>query len=75
MFAIAVWDRETRVLSLIRDRMGEKPLYFGWQGEGDRARFLFGSELAALRGIHPSRAGSTGAPSCNLCATAMWVRS
>jgi asparagine synthase (glutamine-hydrolysing) len=56
MFAIAVWDRETRVLSLIRDRMGEKPLYFGWQGEGDTRTLLFGSELAALR-VHPSFEG------------------
>lgn len=48
MFAIALWDRETRSLSLARDRLGEKPLYYGWQGKG----FLFGSELKALR-AHP----------------------
>jgi asparagine synthase (glutamine-hydrolysing) len=44
MFALAVWDRHTRTLSLSRDRLGEKPLYYGWQGEA----FLFGSELKAL---------------------------
>ncbi|MHB8067027.1 MAG: asparagine synthase (glutamine-hydrolyzing) [Desulfobaccales bacterium] len=45
MFALALWDRQERVLSLARDRVGEKPLYYGWQGRA----FLFGSELKALR--------------------------
>lgn len=49
MFAFAVWDKETRSLTLGRDRLGEKPLYYGWQGE----TFLFGSELKALR-AHPA---------------------
>lgn len=49
MFAIALWDRESRTLSLARDRLGEKPLYYGWQGE----TFLFGSELKALK-AHPA---------------------
>lgn len=48
MFAIALWDKSQRVLSLARDRIGEKPLYYGWQG----GSLLFGSELKALR-IHP----------------------
>lgn len=48
MFAIALWDREERVLHLVRDRMGEKPLYYGWMNQS----FLFGSELKALR-THP----------------------
>ncbi|MFQ5608718.1 MAG: asparagine synthase (glutamine-hydrolyzing) [Woeseiaceae bacterium] len=48
MFAIALWDRKERQLTLIRDRIGEKPLYFGWQGR----TFLFGSQLVALR-AHP----------------------
>src|SRR6266851_578987 len=48
MFAFVVWDRHERTLTLARDRMGEKPLYYGWQG----GSFLFGSELKALR-VHP----------------------
>lgn len=44
MFALAVWDAVDRVLTLIRDRVGEKPLYYGWHGNV----FLFGSELKAL---------------------------
>jgi len=53
MFAIALWDRETRTLMLARDRMGEKPLYYGWQGSGSQRAFLFGSELKALK-AHPA---------------------
>lgn len=48
MFAVAVLDREEETLYLARDRMGEKPLYYGWQGN----TFLFGSELKALQ-AHP----------------------
>lgn len=44
MFAIALWDREETRLSLMRDRMGEKPLYFGWAGKS----FVFASELKAI---------------------------
>jgi len=56
MFAIAVWDRQARNLTLVRDRIGEKPLYYGWQGSGNNAVFLFGSELKALR-VHPAFEG------------------
>jgi asparagine synthase (glutamine-hydrolysing) len=49
MFAIALWDNTRRCLHLIRDRMGEKPLYYGWQGQGAERAMLFGSELKALR--------------------------
>lgn len=52
MFAIALWDHQTRTLALARDRIGEKPLYYGWQGTGSQRAFLFGSELKALK-IHP----------------------
>ncbi len=49
MFAFAVWDQQTGTLTLGRDRLGEKPLYYGWQGN----TFLFGSELKAMR-AHPT---------------------
>ena len=48
MFAIALWDRAERALWLGRDRIGKKPLYYGWAGR----TFVFGSELKALR-AHP----------------------
>lgn len=52
MFAFALWDKKDQVLTLGRDRLGEKPLYYGWQGHGKGACFLFGSELKALK-AHP----------------------
>lgn len=48
MFAFALWDHRERALHLVRDRIGKKPLYYGWMGK----TFLFGSELKALR-AHP----------------------
>ena len=48
MFAFSVWDKQSLTLTLARDRVGEKPLYYGWQGN----TFLFGSELKALK-EHP----------------------
>ena len=44
MFAVAIYDKDRRRLYLARDRMGEKPLYYGWAG----GMFAFGSELKAI---------------------------
>jgi len=52
MFAFAVWDAHEKTLTLARDRLGIKPLYYGWSG----GVFLFGSELKSLR-AHPAFAG------------------
>ena len=49
MFAFALWDKIDGVLTLARDRFGEKPLYYGWVGQGAHRAFVFGSELKALR--------------------------
>ena len=49
MFAFALWDRKERRLSLARDRIGKKPLYYGWS----KGTLLFGSELKALA-AHPA---------------------
>jgi len=49
MFAISLWDKAENQLSLARDRMGEKPLYWGWAGSD----IIFGSELKALK-EHPN---------------------
>lgn len=44
MFGFAVWDAHDRRLTLVRDRMGVKPLYYYWDGR----RLLFGSEIKAI---------------------------
>ncbi|PTO51486.1 asparagine synthase (glutamine-hydrolyzing) [Vibrio splendidus] len=49
MFAMAIWDTVENTLTLLRDRLGEKPLYYGWKDN----TLLFGSELSALK-QHPS---------------------
>ncbi|NQV25890.1 MAG: asparagine synthase (glutamine-hydrolyzing) [Rhodopirellula sp.] len=59
MFAMAVWDRHQQSLTLIRDRLGIKPLYYGLTSGGQSrcsqsdGSLLFGSELKALR-VHPA---------------------
>ena len=53
MFAFGVWDRRDQTLYLARDRLGEKPLYFGWQNQV----FMFSSELKAIA-CHPSFNGT-----------------
>lgn len=45
MFALAVYDCESKILYLARDRMGEKPLYYGFI----RNNFVFSSDIAAIR--------------------------
>ncbi len=47
MFAFALWDAQERSLTLARDRMGEKPLYYGWKEKA----FLFASELGAFQAL------------------------
>lgn len=64
MFALALWDGEQEVLYLARDRMGEKPLYYGWHGQA----FLFASELKAFD------AWPGFSPSLNRDAVALYLR-
>ena len=48
MFTFALWDKAERILHLGRDRLGEKPLYYGWCGH----TFIFASDLKAFK-VHP----------------------
>jgi len=64
MFAFALWDRENRSLTLARDRMGEKPLYYGWVG----GSFVFSSELKAFSAFPGWR------PTLNRDSIAMFMR-
>jgi asparagine synthase (glutamine-hydrolysing) len=64
MFAFALWDAERRELSLVRDRLGEKPLYYGWVS----GRLAFGSELKALRSLPAFR------PELDRQAVALYLR-
>jgi asparagine synthase (glutamine-hydrolysing) len=64
MFALALWDHDARALHLARDRIGEKPLYYGWAG----SHLVFGSELKALV-AHPDLA-----PELDRGALALYLR-
>jgi len=50
MFAFALWDKKEKNLILARDRIGEKPIYYGWQ---ENKTFLFTSEIKSMY-FHPS---------------------
>ena len=52
MFAFGLWDRDEQRLHLVRDRLGIKPLYYGWT----RGTFLFASEMKSFR-AHPLWSG------------------
>lgn len=69
MFAFALWDRNRRTLSLVRDRFGEKPLYYGWAGRD----FIFASELKAMR-AHPRFAADVDRSALDLFARRGYVR-
>lgn len=62
MFALALWDRQRRILSLARDRMGEKPLHLADLGGG----YIFASELKALT-AHPAWRGEIDRTAVALC--------
>lgn len=64
MFAFALWDRHERQLLLVRDRLGEKPLYYGTCGK----TFFFASELKALLQFPAFR------PEINRNAVALYMR-
>ena len=49
MFAFALWDKKYKTLTLARDRIGEKPLYYGWQETKLGKSFIFSSELKAIK--------------------------
>lgn len=66
MFAFALWDRASRTLRLVRDRFGEKPLYYGWIGRD----LVFASELKSIRAL-PGFAGEIDRQAvAGLCARA-----
>jgi asparagine synthase (glutamine-hydrolysing) len=69
MFAIALWDRRERTLTLFRDRLGIKPLYWAKFG----GLFLFGSELKALR-AHPGWTPRIDSSAVASCATTTFQR-
>lgn len=61
MFALALWDREARKLHLVRDRLGEKPLYWGWLKQAGKSVLVFGSEISAILALPSSTAPAVNA--------------
>ena len=55
MFAFAVWDIEQKKLTLVKDRFGEKPLYWGWDNLNERNSFIFASDISAFKAIVKSK--------------------
>jgi len=70
MLAIALWDRQARTLTLARDRLGKKPLYYGWFG----GTLLFGSEMKALM-AHPRFEGEIDRDALALFVQYSWLPS
>ncbi|WP_324808134.1 asparagine synthase (glutamine-hydrolyzing) [Sphingomonas sp. LY29] len=68
MFAFALWDCKERKLQLVRDRFGEKPLYYGWAGRD----FVFASELKAIR-VHPDFDASIDRQALHDFAAKTWI--
>jgi asparagine synthase (glutamine-hydrolysing) len=68
MFALALWDGHARRLILARDRVGKKPLYYGWCGDA----FLFASELKALH-RHPAFAAEIDRDALGLLVQHGWI--
>jgi len=68
MFAFALWDVAARRLTLVRDRAGKKPLYYGRSGDV----FLFGSELSALES-HPDFRGEVDRDALGLLVRYGWI--
>ena len=70
MFALGLWDKDQESLTLVRDPVGKKPLYYGWGQD----TFFFGSELKALR-AHPKFNQPIDADALGLFITYSWVPS
>lgn len=51
MFSFALWDKSKQTVMLARDRMGEKPLFYGWLNNS----FVFASEPKSLFALHKTR--------------------